>query len=144
MPDHPKSISRLRREMRRFLLAPTLLCHHIPDSRNLVQIHVDWGRLPYIHFWKFYLRGALGLHRFLQGNSTLHLPNVKGLVSPLGTRAVHTKFHYNIVFSLKCQPKSFLPTKIAILSIASSNCDNFHHFPLEIELFRQDFESHGA
>ena len=25
-----------------------------------------------------------------------------------------------------------------------SNCDNFHHFPLKIELFCQDFESHGA
>ena len=32
---------------------------------------------------------------------------------------------------------------IAILSIASSNCDNFHPFPLKIELFCQDFESHG-
>ena len=32
---------------------------------------------------------------------------------------------------------------IAILSIASSNCDNVHHFAFKIELFCQDFESHG-
>ena len=50
-------------------------------------------------------------------------------------RAGHTKFHYNNEFSLKCQPKAyFLPTKersIAILSIASSNCDNHPSFPTQ-------------
>ena len=33
---------------------------------------------------------------------------------------------------------------IAILSIASSNCDNFRHFAFKVELFCQDFESHGV
>ena len=35
---------------------------------------------------------------------------------------------------------SLLLRSIAILSIASSNCDNFHNFPLKIELF----ETHVA
>ena len=64
----------------------TLLFHHIPvpDSRNLVPMHVDGGRLSYIHSGKFYLCGAAGHHRFQQRNSTLHpSPNEKGLVSPL-------------------------------------------------------------
>ena len=37
---------------------------------------------------------------------------IMALVPKSETRAGHTKFHYNIVFSSKCQPKAyFLPTK---------------------------------
>ena len=79
--------------MRRFLLAlppppphpntlkPSprpLLWQHIPDSRNLVQMHVDRDRLPNIHFGTDFTYAELqGTIHFSRAIHPYKLPNEK-------------------------------------------------------------------
>ena len=74
------------------------------------------------------------------------------LCQPITANTNYTNFPHQLSlqhrFLAKMPTESlFLANKersIAILPVASQNCFNFHHFPLKIELFYQDFESHGA